>query len=725
MAPVRLHALIRNVGRSHSTNSDADLLARFVATQDDGAFGELVRRYSRLVWGQCRHLLANEADADDAFQATFLALAKSAGSIRSTDRLGPWLHAVSHRVCLNARRAAARRTKRERGAASVEGDSPVADSTWDRAAVALHEEIHKLPESQRVAFVLCCIEGIAPTVAAEQLGLKWGTFSTRLSRAKQRLVDRLSARGFGAALAVGAVGRGAVASAALVEQAVLLGSGGTAIPASLLSLTTGVGGMLMRTKLTMAVAFAMLALGAASLVLPANRLPTALPVARAAPVPEMSKEDKRKQLESLWGKLVQRPPNRTIALLKLSSWPEKELLAFLSEKIKPLKLSQERAKELISALASEKIEVAEAAREEMSYFDPRLALTVEEMVKDVPEGLHRQRIFAVLMYSQLDTYLGCKLTYESSASLKLRNAQQTHAQINVDDLPDTPRKRGAFSTVLADALADMYNWQWDNCERGIIVLEHVGSPGAVKVLESMATGNSDAKPTQAAVEALGRLKNPRAKKEIPKRTTDEIWKSIGEDRAVLQLIARPEKEILGVLGEKLKPMILSKERAKKLLADLGDDKLTVAEAAFRELSYFDPRLAFTAEEIFNELPQGLGRQRIAAFFLNQPIDEFLGGKVTYTSGASFRGKVDHEVPSQLSVANFPNLRIGVSSFGGSVEETVRTISWLDSNRCVVGIVLLEHLGTPDAVKALETMATGHADASPTKAAKESLDRLKK
>ena len=57
--------------------SDADLLRRFSAN-DEAAFGELVRRHGRLVWAVCRHLTRSDAEADDAFQATFLVLLQNA-----------------------------------------------------------------------------------------------------------------------------------------------------------------------------------------------------------------------------------------------------------------------------------------------------------------------------------------------------------------------------------------------------------------------------------------------------------------------------------------------------------------------------------------------------------------------------------------------------------------------------------------------------------------------
>ncbi len=226
---------------------DADLLERYVERQADDAFAQLVTRYSRLVWGQCRNLLPNDADADDAFQATFLTLARSAKSIRAGAPLGPWLHGVAYRVCMNARRAMQRRAKREKACAIPEADRPVADSTWEAAFAAVSEEVQKLPESQRTAFVLCCIEGRATTEAAASLGQKLGTFSARLTRAKQTLLERLAKRGVGAAvLALGGVtGTVSVAPAALVERTLALIPPGVIVPSSVTALMHGVTGMMM------------------------------------------------------------------------------------------------------------------------------------------------------------------------------------------------------------------------------------------------------------------------------------------------------------------------------------------------------------------------------------------------------------------------------------------------------------------------------------------------
>ncbi len=226
---------------------DADLLERYVNRHDDDAFAQLVARYSRLVWGQCRNLLSNDADADDAFQASFITLAKSAKTIRVGAPLGPWLHGVAFRVCKNARRANGRRYQREQASAQPESSRPVADSTWESAFSTVAEEVQKLPEAQRAAFVLCCIEGRASTEVALMLGVKLGTLATRLTRAKQTLLHRLAKRGLGAAvLALGGVtGSVASAPAALIERTIALIPLGVVVPSSVLSLTYGVTGMMM------------------------------------------------------------------------------------------------------------------------------------------------------------------------------------------------------------------------------------------------------------------------------------------------------------------------------------------------------------------------------------------------------------------------------------------------------------------------------------------------
>src|SRR5262245_53819648 len=108
MAAAQLDTVLRQLHTlSAGDAGDDQLLQRFTAERDQTAFATLVGRHGRLVWGVCRHVLGHEHDAEDAFQATFLALARGAASIRKTATLGAWLHGVAFRVAIRARRDAA------------------------------------------------------------------------------------------------------------------------------------------------------------------------------------------------------------------------------------------------------------------------------------------------------------------------------------------------------------------------------------------------------------------------------------------------------------------------------------------------------------------------------------------------------------------------------------------------------------------------------------------
>ena len=283
--------------------ADRDLLRRFAQDRDEVAFAELVRRYGRLVWAVCRHLVPSDADAEDAFQATFLALVRSAGSVKDGAKLGPWLHGVAVRVCSNARRAASRRKRREHSA-GVNGTGPaVPDSAWDSALAAVHEEVARLPETLRVPFVLCCLEGKGATEAANQLGWKLGTLSGRLTRAKQTLLTRLEARGLSAATVAAVAVAGGVASAgmpaAVLARAADLVQPGFAVPSSILHLSQGVVGMTIhRTKL---IAAAVLLTGGLGSIVGSGYLAEAAAQAKPKPGADAAAkqvEDATRQLEA-------------------------------------------------------------------------------------------------------------------------------------------------------------------------------------------------------------------------------------------------------------------------------------------------------------------------------------------------------------------------------------------------------------------------------------------
>jgi RNA polymerase sigma factor (sigma-70 family) len=176
--------------------TDRQLLSRFIATNDPDAFTVLIERHGPMVFAVCRSILRNQHDVEDAFQSTFLALARRAGTINRLDTIGPWLHRVAVRVARNARHRDNRDRARERTRASSEPERPVHAPDLSFIPV-LREEVNRLPDAYRLPVMLCYLDGKTNEEAAAQLRCPVGTIKGRLSRARQTLRVRLSRRGLG------------------------------------------------------------------------------------------------------------------------------------------------------------------------------------------------------------------------------------------------------------------------------------------------------------------------------------------------------------------------------------------------------------------------------------------------------------------------------------------------------------------------------------------------
>jgi RNA polymerase sigma factor (sigma-70 family) len=191
--------VIRRIGRSAAlqhdlTLTDAQLLERFVARHDEPAFAALVARHGPMVLCVCRRLVRDAQEAEDAFQAAFLILARKAAVVVKHPLLAGWLYGVAYRVAVRSRGQTARRRTREQSGANLDA-IPAEDASWSDAGSVVHEEVGRLPDAYRAAVILCYLEGKTNEEAACLLRSPVGTVKSRLTRAREMLRSRLTRRG--------------------------------------------------------------------------------------------------------------------------------------------------------------------------------------------------------------------------------------------------------------------------------------------------------------------------------------------------------------------------------------------------------------------------------------------------------------------------------------------------------------------------------------------------
>jgi RNA polymerase sigma factor (sigma-70 family) len=189
---------------------DRDLVARFRASADEAAFAALVARHGPAVLGVCRRVLSDPHAAEDAFQATFLTLARRAGGVRNPSAVGCWLHGVAFRVASKLR---GRLARLPRTGDVPEVPTPGDDVSWREVRRVLDEEVTRLPDRLRLPVLLCYFEGKTRDEAADALGCKVTTLRGRLEDGRERLRTRLARRGVELSAALLAVSTAAAAPA--------------------------------------------------------------------------------------------------------------------------------------------------------------------------------------------------------------------------------------------------------------------------------------------------------------------------------------------------------------------------------------------------------------------------------------------------------------------------------------------------------------------------------
>jgi hypothetical protein len=205
-------------------------------------------------------------------------------------------------------------------------------------------------------------------------------------------------------------------------------------------------------------------------------------------------------------------------------------------------------------------------------------------------------------------------------------------------------------------------------------------------------------------------------RQATKSDLESLWTDLEQAeavaaRALLKMAARPEESVAFLKG-KLKPLMITTERVQTLLVNLGSENEETWKAAYEELEYFDPRLAIDLPTLMNDVTTAPARQRMVEIMSQRPVGSLDGKEVTLrplgsSDGYNFfdgRGSWWAEHRVERLNAGFGNMKK----------------KWTQAVRA---LVLLEHIGSPAAKAILRDMASGHADAQPTKQASEALKRL--
>jgi RNA polymerase sigma factor (sigma-70 family) len=241
--------------------NDQQLLERYAGVADHAAFAALVRRHGPLVLGVCRRLLGPGPDLDDVFQATFVVLARKAAAIRKQTAVAGWLYGVAYRLALKLRIRRGRRQRRENTLPhSVETQAmqsdPAAQASLSELGAILDEELQRLPAASRDALLLCHLEGLSNSEAAQRLGWPLGTLKGRVQRGRELLRQRLARRGVAlsaSALAVVLAEQVQAAVPAALAQAAVRCASPAAVAARIATLADGALTGLAASKLKLAV----------------------------------------------------------------------------------------------------------------------------------------------------------------------------------------------------------------------------------------------------------------------------------------------------------------------------------------------------------------------------------------------------------------------------------------------------------------------------------------
>ena len=292
------HTLARLAGRPYDPATDRELIARYHQTRDESAFAALVDKHGPMVLGVCRRKLKDAHAADDAFQATFLILAKKAGRVRWQESLGGWLYQVAVHVC---RKVVARGSNRPTAPLTAAPEPAVVTPPPSELSAVLDEELNALPQAYRDPIILCHLEGLTVEEAAKALAVSEGQLRGRLFRGRERLRERLIHRGVAlsvSALVVSLTAGTACGVSPALRSGVVANLAGSP-PSPVLAVTREALATMPGPKVRLLVASAVLVAGLVSTGVVLNAVWAAAPTARVPGVgprqPNLPEDDPKEE----------------------------------------------------------------------------------------------------------------------------------------------------------------------------------------------------------------------------------------------------------------------------------------------------------------------------------------------------------------------------------------------------------------------------------------------
>ncbi len=450
----------------------------------------------------------------------------------------------------------------------------------------------------------------------------------------------------------------------------------------------------------------------------------------AAPVPKVVlSAEQEKEFNRLWANSVawyDRPAS-VMLVCRLLAEP-KAATEFLNRKLLPFSRTEGEIGNLIARLDSETAAEWKSAVEELLVYDVRLAVSVPaawELAKTDRQKNRLGLIWQLQRYERLDDPdKHRRALSDSTSTLKPPDGRQPNWYLLTHITP-----RHSYGAVIHPGLAawvrdDEFALDRKRVQLGLQVLEQIGTPEAEAVLRRMTTGHADAGPTKDAAEIVARLK---AKSVAESRYVTGLrmlngWEHpdlVAHLPAVVNRCLRDPARVCEFLKTRLRPLKLDAARAAELLTALFSEKDEVWKPAYRELSRYDLRLALSLPEAWERAEKPDHRVRLKWLCRGEmdANDRYRDYQLVPEEGGDGRCVIRQQKRAELSADPPDEVSYGLGFVVSPQVSTTRR--W---HREESAIHIFDAIGTDDAIAVIKDMATGHADAGPTKAAKEVLKR---